>query len=73
VRAGCHLCSDAEAVCQRVCAAAGVAYLTVDVDSDPQLRALYNDHVPVTVVDGDVLARWFLDPAVLASALARPV
>ncbi|WP_028708827.1 glutaredoxin family protein [Propionicicella superfundia] len=71
VRAGCHLCADAEDVCARVCAAAGVEYLLVDVDSDPHLRALHSDHVPVAVVDGDVLSRWFLDPDALTAALAR--
>ena len=42
------------------------------VDTDPDLRRAYSDHVPVTVVDGRLLSRWFLDPQRLVEALTAP-
>ena len=70
VREGCHLCVEAAAVVEQVCAARAVAWRQVDVDSDPELRAAHTDHVPVTLVDGQVHSRWFVDPVKLAAALS---
>ncbi len=69
VRDGCHLCVDAVAVSQRVCAESGADFSTLDVDADPAL-AEHSDHVPVTFVDGRRLAIWFLDEAQLRTALS---
>jgi len=69
VRADCHLCTEAVAIAERVCAEAGVGFVTRDVDADPAL-AQHTDHVPVTLVDGRQLAIWFLDEARLRAALA---
>lgn len=71
VRDGCHLCEDVLASVATVCGRLGVGWRATDVDSDPQLRAEYTDHVPVTLVDDVVLAYWFLDPDALAAALLR--
>jgi len=70
VRDGCHLCIDAASVVAEICADLGIAWRSIDVDSDPQLRSAYTDHVPVTIVDGVEHARWFVDPARLRAALA---
>ncbi len=70
VRDGCHLCIDAASVVAEVCGELGVPWRSVDVDSDPELRSAYTDHVPVTFVDGIEHARWFVDPTRLRSALA---
>mgnify|MGYP001355636275 CR=1 FL=1 len=51
-RAGCHLCEVAEADVARICADLGLGFSSVDVDSDPELRAEYGDRVPVIMVDG---------------------
>ena len=51
-RAGCHLCDEARAAIERVCAEVGTPWDEVDVDADPELRAEYGDRVPVTLVDG---------------------
>ena len=69
VRAGCHLCADAVATAERVCAELGADFGTLDVDTDPTL-AEHTDHVPVTFVDGRRLAIWFLDEQRLRAALA---
>ena len=69
-RAGCHLCSAAEQVIETVCRDTGVSWQAVDVDSDADLRARWNDHVPVTFVDGRQVAQWFLEADALLAALA---
>ncbi|MDO5090591.1 MAG: glutaredoxin family protein [Cardiobacteriaceae bacterium] len=43
VRLGCHLCDSAA----DVLAAAGLAFVRVDIDRDPQLRDEYGSLVPV--------------------------
>jgi glutaredoxin len=47
-RAGCHLCDDALAVLERH----GLRPKLVDIDADEQLRARYNECVPVVEIDG---------------------
>jgi len=51
-RAGCHLCEVAEADVARSCADLELDFTSVDVDTDPELRAEYGDRVPVIMVDG---------------------
>lgn len=68
-RTGCCLCDEAIAVAREVCAELGVGVTTQDVDSDPGLRAEWNDHVPVTFVDGARHELWHLDPVRLRDAL----
>ena len=69
VRQGCHLCEDALAVVDAVCRDASETWSSVDVDSDPTLRARWTDHVPVTFVDGVQHSLWFVDADALRAAL----
>ncbi len=71
-RVGCHLCVEALAVVEEVCARCGETYDLIDVDVDPTLRARYGDLVPVVLVDGVQVATWRLAAADLEAALARP-
>lgn len=71
LRQGCHLCVEALAVIESVCAERGVTWSAIDIDADPDLRSEYTDHVPVTFVDGDLHARWFVDEARLRDRLDR--
>ena len=68
-REGCHLCDEAIAIIETVCAEHDVRWQAVDVDSDPELKAAYTDHVPVTFVDGQQFSLWFVDAERLADAL----
>ncbi|MCX6398264.1 MAG: glutaredoxin family protein [Propionibacteriales bacterium] len=68
---GCHLCDDARAVVQRVCAEVGTAYDEVDISSDPALLKAYGEQIPVTFVDGAQHDFWRVDEARLRSALTR--
>jgi hypothetical protein len=66
---GCHLCDDARAVVEAVCADLGEAYEEVDITTDPQLMRQYGDEIPVTFVDGRQHDFWRVDPGRLRAAL----
>lgn len=67
-RDGCTLCTEALPVVERVCEKAGVPLTVLDVDADPALRE-HSDHVPVVLVDGAVVSRWWVDEKDLTRAL----
>jgi glutaredoxin len=69
-RAGCGLCAEAETEVARICADVGAGWSTVDVDSDPDLRAEYGDRVPVIEVDGREHGFWRVEEDRLRAALA---
>ena len=69
-RAGCHLCATALETVTRIAAEAGVGSREVDVDTDPELRAEYGDHVPVIFVDGVEHGYWGVAEDRLRAALA---
>ena len=51
-RAGCHLCDEVKATLTRARAKTAFTLREVDIDADPELRARYNDEVPVVEIDG---------------------
>ena len=51
-RPGCHLCDDARAVIETVCAELGVPWSERDITADPEDLRRYVDSIPVTLVDG---------------------
>ena len=67
---GCHLCDDARAVVERVCADLGTSYDEVDITTSPDLMNAYADQIPVTFVDGRQHDFWRVDEARLRRALA---
>jgi glutaredoxin len=69
-RPGCHLCDDARAVVERVCADLGTSYDEVDITTSPDLMNAYADQVPVTFVDGKQHDFWRVDESRLRRALA---
>lgn len=70
-REGCHLCDDARAVIERVCADLGETYVEVDIDSDEDLYDRFGEEIPVTFVDGRQHDFWRVDEQRLRGALAR--
>ena len=68
-RPGCHLCDDARAVVERVCAELGESYDEVDIDADEALQRRYGEEVPVTLVDGRQHDFWRVDETRLRTAL----
>ena len=56
-RRECHLCDEMKEVLDLVFGELGVAYETVDVDLDADLKELYGDSVPVLLRSGRVVAK----------------
>jgi glutaredoxin len=72
-RPGCHLCEDARAVVEQVCAELGESFTEIDISAGPEaerLTAAYGEEIPVTLVDGRQHDFWRVDPARLRAALA---
>lgn len=67
---GCHLCEDAYAVVDRVCADAGASWRTVHIHEDADLMTRYGEQLPVIFVDGRQHDFWRVDPARLRAALS---
>ena len=68
-RPGCHLCDDARAVVEAVCAELGERFEEVSIDDDPALRERFGEEIPVTFVDGRQHDFWRVDPVRLRRAL----
>ena len=66
---GCHLCDDARAIVEQVCASLGETYDEVDISTDPELMKKYRDEIPVTFVDGRQHDFWRVDSDRLRAAL----
>jgi len=69
---GCHLCDDARAVVERVCADLGESYEELSILDDPALMERYAEEIPVTFVDGRQHDFWRVDESRLRAALASP-
>ena len=70
---GCHLCEDARAVVERVCAELGEGFEEVDITAGPDAERLmrtYGEEIPVTFVDGRQHDFFRVDPDRLRRALA---
>lgn len=70
-RPDCHLCDEARAVIEAVCAELGESFVEVSIDDDPELRDRFTNEVPVTFVDGRQHDFWRVSPDRLRRALAR--
>jgi Glutaredoxin-like domain (DUF836) len=72
---GCHLCDDARAVIERVCADLGESYEEISILGDPELLERYGEEIPVTLVDGKQHDFWRVSEERLRAALAagRPL
>ncbi|WP_406726172.1 glutaredoxin family protein [Streptomyces sp. GD-15H] len=66
---GCHLCDDAQAVVEKVCADLGVAWEGKDITEDPELHERYWEQIPVVLVDGRQHTFWRVDEDRLRKAL----
>jgi Glutaredoxin-like domain (DUF836) len=68
---GCHLCDDARAVIERVCADLGESYVEVSILDDPGLQRRYAEEIPVTLVDGAQHDFWRVSEERLRAALGQ--
>lgn len=69
-REGCHLCDEANAVMLPIIARHEAELREIDIDDDAELRAMYNDSVPVIFVGADFFARHRVDAAKFEKALS---
>jgi glutaredoxin len=70
---GCHLCDDARAVVDQVCAELGETFDEVYISAGPDsaaLMATYGEEIPVVFVDGRQHDFWRVDADRLRAALA---
>jgi Glutaredoxin-like domain (DUF836) len=67
---GCHLCDEARAVVEHVCAELGVSWTERSIFDDPELVRAYGEMIPVTFVDGIQHDFWHVDAERLTKALA---
>jgi glutaredoxin len=70
-RPGCHLCDDARAVIDQVCAETGASYDEIDISTSEDLLHRYGEQIPVTFVDGAQHDFWRVDASRLRAALAQ--
>lgn len=68
-RVGCHLCDVMKEQIERHAGRFRFTLEVVDIDRDPKLRAEYNWDVPVLFVDGEKIAKYRLDEAMLLRRL----
>lgn len=69
-RKGCSLCDELLAEARPIAARYGLTIDSVDIDSDPALRAEHNTRIPVLLLDGEEICHHFFDRAALERALA---
>lgn len=68
-REGCHLCDEARAAMLPLIQLTGAELCEIDIDDDAELRAIYNESVPVIFVGVDFFARYRVDAQKFAGAL----
>ena len=69
-REGCHLCDVVKETLKRVQGEADFAWCEVDIDADLELRAKYNDEVPVVFINGRKAFKYHMDAQQFLKVLA---
>ena len=68
-RVGCHLCDVMKEQIEKYAGRYAFSLDVVDIDKDDKLRAEYDWDVPVLLVDGEKIAKYRLDEAMLLRRL----
>lgn len=68
-RADCHLCESVQQVIEHVARTRAFRLTVRDIDADEDDLALYNEAVPVVVINGREIARYRLTHAEFEAAL----
>ncbi|MBL0351293.1 MAG: glutaredoxin family protein [Candidatus Dechloromonas phosphoritropha] len=69
-RSYCHLCQEMEVALRPLAEEFGASVTVLDVDSDPQLEASYDELVPVLLHGESEICHYFLDEAKTREYLA---
>jgi len=70
-RPGCHLCEDAKLAISPLLAEFHAVLREVNIDEDPQLKALYGHDIPVIFIGSHKAAKHRVDPAQFRRQLAE--
>jgi glutaredoxin len=70
-RAGCHLCETAKGNLLAARRKAEFEFEEIDIDTHPELRALYNEEVPVVAINGRKAFKYRVDTNVFLQTLRR--
>lgn len=70
-REGCHLCDVVKETLKQLEGEADFQWREVDIDGDAELRARYNDEVPVVLIDGRKAFKYRMDGRDFLRVLAR--
>lgn len=70
-RVYCHLCHTMETEARQLLEQCGCDLQLLDVDSDPELLALYDERVPVLLHGDEVLSQYILDAAKVRDYLSK--
>ena len=70
-RRGCHLCDEAKRAIDSARRECAFDYEEFDIDSDPELRNLYNEEVPVIAINGRKAFKYRLTAEELMKKLER--
>lgn len=70
-RQGCHLCDVVKDSLVRLASEAEFQWRVVDIDTDPELRRLYNEEVPVVFINGRKAFKYHMDEREFLRKLAR--
>jgi glutaredoxin len=60
-RHGCHLCEVVKATLARMEKSGKFRWREVDIDTDPELRRLFTNEVPVVFIDGRKAFKYKMD------------
>jgi glutaredoxin len=60
-RKGCHLCEIVKESLVKLRKRGGFTWREIDVDSDVEIRRLYNDEVPVVFINGRKAFKYRMD------------
>lgn len=60
-RKGCHLCEIVKESIVKLHKRGGFNWREIDVDSDPEIRRLYTDEVPVVFINGRKAFKYHMD------------
>ncbi len=70
-RAGCHLCDEAKKVLKEARAQAEFELEEVDIDRHPDLKARFNEEIPVVFINGRKAFKYRVDADEFLSRLKR--
>jgi len=71
MRHGCHLCEDMHTALLENIQNKALSIKTVDIDLDDELKARFNDYVPVLMHQNTEICHYYLDLQALSRYLAQ--